>query len=169
MAVSFAINWQKSTDACGGTQPTSSADKTKTNGNLFRWSGAPRIARQARSTDMDCELCKEDMLLFGDNNAFVRHDSNSLSKGHVLVVPRRHVADFFDMTWEEKTSILALLDKAKAQISREHSPDGYNIGVNIGKAAGQARMHVHVHLIPRYAGDVADPRGGIRCVLTKGK
>jgi diadenosine tetraphosphate (Ap4A) HIT family hydrolase len=118
---------------------------------------------------MDCELCKEDMLLFGDDNAYARYDSNSLSKGHVLVVPRRHVADFFDMTWEEKSSILTLLDKAKAQISREHSPDGYNIGVNIGKAAGQSRMHVHVHLIPRYAGDVANPSGGIRCVLAKGK
>jgi diadenosine tetraphosphate (Ap4A) HIT family hydrolase len=118
---------------------------------------------------MDCELCKEDLLLFGDENAYARYDSNSLSKGHVLVVPRRHVADFFDMTWEEKTSILTLLDKAKAQISREHSPDGYNIGVNIGKAAGQSRMHVHVHLIPRYAGDVANPSGGIRCVLAKGK
>ena len=116
---------------------------------------------------MDCGLCKEDMLLFGDDNAYARYDSNSLSKGHVLVVPRRHVADFFDMTWEEKTSILTLLDKAKAQISREHSPDGYNIGVNIGKAAGQSRMHVHVHLIPRYAGDVANPSGGIRCVLAK--
>jgi len=114
---------------------------------------------------VECELCSEQMVLFGDDNAYVRHDNNSLSKGHVLVVPRRHVADFFDMTWAEKTSVLAMLDRAKAQISREHSPDGFNIGVNIGKAAGQSRMHVHVHLIPRYAGDVADPSGGIRCVL----
>jgi diadenosine tetraphosphate (Ap4A) HIT family hydrolase len=114
---------------------------------------------------MDCELCKEEMTLFGDDYAFVRYDNNSLSKGHVLVVPRRHVADFFEMTWAEKTSVLALLDRAKAEISREHSPDGYNIGVNIGEAAGQSRMHVHVHLIPRYAGDVATPNGGIRCVL----
>ena len=87
----------------------------------------------------------------------------------MLIVPRRHVADFFEMTWEEKTSVLALLDKARAEISRKHAPDGYNIGVNIGKAAGQSRMHVHVHLIPRYAGDVADPSGGIRCVLSGNK
>ena len=113
---------------------------------------------------MECELCKEQMTLFGDNNAYVRYD-----KGHVIVVPRRHVADFFDMTQEEKNSVIALLDRAKAQISGEHSPDGYNIGVNIGKAAGQSRMHVHVHLIPRYAGDVADPSGGIRCVLARGR
>lgn len=118
---------------------------------------------------MECELCREQMTLFADENAFVRYDSNSLSKGHVLVVPRRHVADFFEMTWEEKTSVLALLDKARAEISREHSPDGYNIGVNIGKAAGQSRMHVHVHLIPRYVGDVTDPSGGVRCVLSRGR
>lgn len=115
---------------------------------------------------MDCELCKDDMALFGDQNAFVRHDNNSLSKGHVLVVPRRHVADFFEMTWAEKTSVLALLDKAKHHMMSEYSPAGYNIGVNVGKAAGQSRMHVHVHLIPRYVGDVEDPSGGIRCVLT---
>ncbi len=114
---------------------------------------------------MDCELCRSDMALFGDDHAFVRYDNNSLSKGHVLVIPRRHVADFFDMTSAEKASVLALLDKAKAHVSEGHSPDGYNIGVNIGKAAGQSRMHVHVHLIPRYTGDVADPSGGIRCVL----
>jgi diadenosine tetraphosphate (Ap4A) HIT family hydrolase len=60
-----------------------------------------------------------------------------------------------------------LLDRAKADIALENSPDGYNIGVNIGKAAGQSRMHVHVHLIPRYVGDVADPSGGIRCVLSR--
>jgi diadenosine tetraphosphate (Ap4A) HIT family hydrolase len=116
---------------------------------------------------MDCELCSADMALFGDENAFVRYDNNSLSKGHILVVPRRHVADFFEMTWAEKMSIIALLDRAQANISREHSPDGYNIGVNIGKAGGQSRMHVHVHLIPRYVGDVADPSGGIRCVLSR--
>ena len=112
-----------------------------------------------------CELCTPDMVLIEHELAYVRYDNNSLSKGHVLVVPRRHVADFFDMTSEEKAAIVDLLDQAKAQIARAHSPDGYNIGVNIGRAGGQSRMHVHVHLIPRYAGDVADPRGGIRCVL----
>jgi diadenosine tetraphosphate (Ap4A) HIT family hydrolase len=92
---------------------------------------------------MDCELCNAETALFSDDNAFVRYDNNSLSKGHVLVVPRRHVADFFEMTWPEKTSIIALLDRAKA------------------------RMHVHIHLIPRYVGDVSDPSGGIRCVLSR--
>jgi diadenosine tetraphosphate (Ap4A) HIT family hydrolase len=114
-----------------------------------------------------CELCTPDMFLFGDEYAYVRYDNNSLNHGHVLVIPRRHVSSFFDMTWAEKASVLTLLDRAKVEIEKQHSPDGYNIGVNIGRAGGQSRMHVHVHLIPRYAGDVADPRGGIRCVLTQ--
>ena len=97
--------------------------------------------------------------------AYVRYDNNALSRGHVLVIPRRHVPSFFDMTTEEQSAVLGLLNEAQRLIQRNHSPDGYNIGVNIGKAGGQSRMHVHVHLIPRYAGDVADPGGGIRCVL----
>src|SRR6187402_1136957 len=112
-----------------------------------------------------CELCRLDQVLFEAEDAYVRYDNNALSRGHVLVVPRRHVADFFEMTAAEKASVIKLLDKAKAFIAAEHKPDGYNIGVNVGRAGGQSRMHVHVHLIPRYAGDVADPSGGIRCVL----
>jgi len=61
--------------------------------------------------------------------------------------------------------VLELLTAAQRTIQAEHRPDGYNIGVNVGKAAGQSRMHVHVHLIPRFSGDVPDPSGGIRCVL----
>jgi diadenosine tetraphosphate (Ap4A) HIT family hydrolase len=112
-----------------------------------------------------CELCARDQLVIENALAYVRHDSNSLSRGHVLIVPKRHVASFFDMTPEEQSAINALLREAQAMIQEAHAPDGYNIGVNVGKAAGQARMHVHVHLIPRYTGDVPDPRGGIRCVL----
>jgi diadenosine tetraphosphate (Ap4A) HIT family hydrolase len=117
----------------------------------------------------NCELCRLDQVLFEANDAYVRYDNNALSRGHVLVVPRRHVADFFEMTATEKASVIELLDRAKAFIAEEHSPDGYNIGVNVGRAGGQSRMHVHVHLIPRYTGDVADPRGGIRCVLANRK
>jgi diadenosine tetraphosphate (Ap4A) HIT family hydrolase len=115
----------------------------------------------------DCELCQPESVLLESSVAYVRYDSNSLSRGHVLVVPRRHVASYFEMTFEEKTEVLALLDRAQSAITADHAPDGYNIGVNIGRAAGQNRMHVHVHLIPRYRGDVVDPSGGIRCVLSK--
>ena len=114
-----------------------------------------------------CELCARAEVLLENGLAYVRFDNNSLSRGHVLVIPKRHVADFFDMTPAEQSAVLDLLNEAQRLIQRDHSPDGYNIGVNVGKAGGQARMHVHVHLIPRYAGDVPDPSGGIRRVLAK--
>jgi diadenosine tetraphosphate (Ap4A) HIT family hydrolase len=112
-----------------------------------------------------CELCTPNEVVFQNALAYVRYDSKSLSRGHVLIIPKRHVANFFDMSTEEQSAILALLNQAYESNLAQLSPDGYNIGVNIGKAGGQSRMHVHVHLIPRYSGDVPDPRGGIRCVL----
>ena len=114
-----------------------------------------------------CELCTLGEVLFENALAYVRYDNNSLSRGHVLAIPKRHVSSFFDMTAEEQSAVLGLLNEAQRSIEKQYSPDGYNIGVNIGKAGGQSRVHVHVHLIPRYAGDVPDPRGGIRCVLAK--
>lgn len=116
-----------------------------------------------------CELCDPQAVLAENELAYARPDGRSLSRGHALVVPKRHVASFFEMTSQEQDAVLELLRRIQSQVEREHSPDGYNIGVNVGKAAGQNRMHVHVHLIPRYAGDVEDPSGGVRCVLSKSR
>jgi diadenosine tetraphosphate (Ap4A) HIT family hydrolase len=113
----------------------------------------------------ECELCIPSSVLSENELAYVRPDSHSLSRGHVIAVPKRHVADFFEMTPQEQVAVLELLREARHRVGSEHSPDGYNIGVNIGHAAGQSRMHVHVHLIPRYLGDVPNPKGGVRCVL----
>ena len=99
--------------------------------------------------------------------AYARYDSNSLAPGHVIVVPRRHVADFFEMTAAEQAAVMDLLQRARRVIAEKHAPDDYNVGIDIGKAAGQSRMHVHVHLIPRYQGDVPDPASGVRCVLKR--
>ena len=116
-----------------------------------------------------CELCTPSEVLLENELAYARTDNSALSPGHMLVIPKRHVASFFDMTADEQGAVLALLNQAQSLVQKRHAPDGYNIGANIGKAAGQSRMHVHVHLIPRYAGDVPDPRGGIRCVLSGAK
>ena len=112
-----------------------------------------------------CELCTPQSVLSENALAYLRTDNHSLSPGHVLAVPKRHVADFFEMTSEEQVAILELLRAAHQLALSQYSPDGFNIGVNVGRAAGQSRMHVHVHLIPRYLGDVPDPKGGVRCVL----
>jgi len=115
----------------------------------------------------DCELCTPEGVLVENELGYAGLERNSLSRGHVVVVPRRHVADFFALTPAEQAALGKLLNQARAIIQDRHSPDGYNIGVNVGRAAGQSRMHVHVHLIPRYVGDVADPSGGVRCVLAR--
>lgn len=112
-----------------------------------------------------CELCTPEDVVLEKSLVYARYDSNALSRGHVLVIPRRHVASFFDLTAEEQAEVLQLLNEAQRLVATKFSPDGYNIGVNVGKAAGQNRMHVHVHLIPRYAGDMRDPSGGVRRVL----
>jgi superfamily II DNA or RNA helicase/diadenosine tetraphosphate (Ap4A) HIT family hydrolase len=92
-------------------------------------------------------------------------DAYPVSPGHALVVPLRHVATWFEATAEERLEIVQAVDRAKEEIERRHAPDGYNIGINVGAAAGQTVFHLHVHVIPRYAGDVPDPRGGIRHVI----
>lgn len=114
-----------------------------------------------------CELCTPQDVVCENALAYACREKNALSRGHVIVVPKRHVADFFAMTTAEQAALLSLLSEARKTIQEKHSPDGYNIGANVGAAAGQSRMHVHFHLIPRYKGDVADPRGGIRSVLKR--
>jgi diadenosine tetraphosphate (Ap4A) HIT family hydrolase len=92
-------------------------------------------------------------------------DAFPVSKGHTLLVPRRHVATFFDASPEEHAALFAAVVVAKRTLDAELHPDGYNVGFNCGAAAGQTVMHAHVHIIPRYAGDMADPRGGVRGVI----
>ncbi len=97
--------------------------------------------------------------------AFAIRDGFPASPGHTLIVPRRLVATWFEATREEQVAMLELLDVVKAQLDAELQPDGYNIGINTGAAAGQTVMHLHMHLIPRFHGDVPDPRGGVRHVI----
>ena len=97
--------------------------------------------------------------------AFAIRDGFPVSPGHTLIVPRRLVATWFEATREEQVAMLELVDVVKTQLDAELQPDGYNIGINAGAAAGQTVMHLHLHLIPRFAGDVPDPRGGVRHVI----
>jgi diadenosine tetraphosphate (Ap4A) HIT family hydrolase len=111
-----------------------------------------------------CRIPREQILIDGPL-AVAARDSYPVSKGHTLIIPRRHVASFFETTEEERQAMLKLLDEAKAALDKELKPDGYNIGINGGAAAGQTVMHLHIHLIPRYAGDRPDPRGGVRWII----
>jgi diadenosine tetraphosphate (Ap4A) HIT family hydrolase len=97
--------------------------------------------------------------------ALVIRDGFPISPGHTLIIPRRHVGSFFDISEEEREWLLCLLDRAKADLDEMFHPDGYNVGTNDGTAAGQTVPHSHIHLIPRYQGDREDPRGGVRWII----
>ena len=97
--------------------------------------------------------------------AIARFDDFPVSKGHLEVIPKRHVKDWWEATTEERLAIINLLDEAKKIIDEKYKPVAYNIGMNLGEQAGQSVMHLHVHLIPRYDGDVPNPRGGVRGVI----
>jgi len=88
-----------------------------------------------------------------------------VSPGHALIVPRRHEADFFSLSDAEQAAMMALLPEVRRRIAGDFAPDAYNLGVNAGRLAGQTIMHTHLHVIPRYVGDVDEPRGGVRWVL----
>jgi diadenosine tetraphosphate (Ap4A) HIT family hydrolase len=98
-------------------------------------------------------------------HGLIIRDAYPISVGHTLVVPRRHVGSFFDLSSDERADLLDLLDVAKVNLDRELRPQAYNIGINDGVAAGQTVPHLHIHLIPRYDGDRVDPRGGIRWII----
>lgn len=114
-----------------------------------------------------CPFCEFDprRIVFTDELVFAIWDAFPVSDGHLLVIPHRHVANWFDATEAEQFAILRGLEKGRRVVLERHSPGGFNIGVNIGTVAGQTIPHLHVHLMPRYSGDVADPCGGVRHVI----
>jgi diadenosine tetraphosphate (Ap4A) HIT family hydrolase len=116
---------------------------------------------------VNCPFCNPtpDEIVAENVLCYARRDRYPVSRGHLLVIPFRHIPDFFSMTPEEREAVLALVTLCKDLIGSEFSPGGYNIGFNVGEAAGQTVMHCHCHVIPRYVGDVPDARGGIRGVV----
>lgn len=117
---------------------------------------------------MDCPFCnlKED-ILFENEFALAFFDSFPVSKGHCLVIPKRHVETYFDLSDEEMSAIFEISQKVKQYLDDKYRPDGYNVGFNVLEAGGQSVMHAHMHIIPRYKGDADNPRGGIRKVIRK--
>jgi diadenosine tetraphosphate (Ap4A) HIT family hydrolase len=114
------------------------------------------------------EIPKRDKIYTG-KNFFIIKDRFPVSPGHCLIITKDPKTDYFHLSENERSELLLLINKAKEIIEEEHKPDGYNIGMNCGEAAGQTVMHFHCHVIPRYKGDMKNPRGGIRhCIEGKG-
>ena len=113
-----------------------------------------------------CPFCQIDTsrILLANGIAVAIGDGYPVSPGHSLIIPRRHIASIFEATAAEQAALWEMVVKTRELLQAERQPDGFNIGINDGKAAGQTVMHLHIHLIPRYAGDITDPRGGVRWV-----
>lgn len=127
-----------------------------------------KIQEEKRDPNNPCLFCRDPRGVSLENElAYSARDSYAVSPGHTLVVPRRHVASFFDLTPNEVNACMALIADERKLLDEAFKPDGYNIGVNIGAAAGQSIFHVHIHIIPRYKGDVENPQGGVRHVIPK--
>ena len=117
-----------------------------------------------------CLFCniKKSGLDHENNLAYVSYDSYPVSKYHCLIIPKRHMKDFLDLTNEELISCNDLIKLMKDEIYlKDKSVKGFNLGTNIGKVSGQSILHCHFHLIPRREGDVENPQGGVRSVIPK--
>ena len=118
--------------------------------------------------EKDCPFCLNNLtseIILENNFSYAIYDKFPVSKGHILIIPKQHNSNYFDLSLEEQKECLILLNNAKKILDKEFKPDGYNIGININKDAGQTIWHAHIHLIPRYNGDVEEPRGGVRGVI----
>lgn len=112
----------------------------------------------------DCLFCNYDRSKYIAENhvAMAIFDNFPVNEGHALIIPKRHFANFFEATPDEVVAIYDLLHKVKEIVEEKYKPTGFNVGVNVGADGGQTIMHLHVHLIPRYKGDVENPKGGVR-------
>lgn len=113
-----------------------------------------------------CIFCNPAREILAENpHAVAVLDGHPVSAGHALVLPRRHVMTIWELDAAEYAACFGLVPQLRALLDTRYSPDGYTVGVNCGEAAGQSVWHAHVHVIPRYRGDVPSPRGGVRNVI----
>lgn len=123
-----------------------------------------------RNSSNKCLFCnphKNIRLITESATAYAIFDGYPVSKGHALLVPKRHVANYFELPFKEQSACWLMANKVQEILSKEFEPDGFNVGININKDAGQNMMHASIHIIPRYQGDVAGNKGGMRSVIPK--
>lgn len=134
------------------------------NCEIYEYQHYNQIKREA----CDCPFCNLNPnveLISETATAVAFFDSFPVNKGHTLIIPKRHIASYFDLSIHEQRALWLLVNRCKEIIEKRFNPDGFNVGINVNEAAGQSIFHVHIHLIPRYKGDVENPRGGVRGVI----
>jgi diadenosine tetraphosphate (Ap4A) HIT family hydrolase len=125
-----------------------------------------------RNSSNNCIFCnphKNLTILTESATAYAMLDGYPVSKGHVLIVPKRHIANYFELPFKEQSACWFMVNKVQEMLSKEFQPDGFNVGININREAGQTMMHANIHIIPRYQGDAVAAKGGMRYVIPKRK
>lgn len=123
---------------------------------------------QLKHNDSDCPFCNPDserMLISEIATAYAIFDKYPISEGHALIIPKRHIPNYFDLSFKEQSACWLLVNRVKTILQNQFNPEGFNVGINVNAEAGQTVFHAHIHLIPRYKGDVENPRGGIRQII----
>ena len=113
----------------------------------------------------NCPFCSKSEFILENEFWICIYDNYPVSKGHTLIIPKRHFNDYFLTTEVERSSFDKILFDVKEHLDKEYSPDGYNVGFNVNEEGGQSIFHCHIHVIPRYRGDIENPRGGVRGVI----
>ena len=114
-----------------------------------------------------CNIKKSDKIICESEHVIAFLDLYPVTPGHTLIIPKEHVINYFDISPAIQNEIWNLVNRCKEILDNTYHPNGYNIGININKSAGQTILHTHIHLIPRYTGDTQDPKGGVRGVIAE--
>ncbi len=153
---------QKPTYQCIVKLPYKTVYKNE-NVEIYEYSHYNQIKRKG-----DCPFCNPEStreLILESATAYAIYDKYPVNQGHALIIPKRHCSNYFQLSFKEQSACWYVLNKTQKVLTEKFKPDGFNIGININNAAGQTIPHVHVHLIPRYDGDIKDPEGGVRGVI----
>jgi diadenosine tetraphosphate (Ap4A) HIT family hydrolase len=132
---------------------------------LYQYNHFNKLPRKEGETCPFCKLSRRVEIICETATCVAFYDGYPVSPGHALIIPKRHVANYFDLTNHEREAMNVVLQYVKQKVDERFHPDGYNVGININEAAGQSVFHCHMHLIPRYKGDVPNPKGGVRGVI----
>ena len=132
---------------------------------IYQYNHFNKLERMEGETCPFCRLSRRVEIICETATCVAFYDGYPVSPGHALIIPKRHVASYFDLTNHDCEAMNVMLQYVRQKVEERYHPDGFNVGINIGEAAGQSVFHCHMHLIPRYKGDVPNPKGGVRGVI----
>ena len=159
---------QKQTYQCNVKLAYKSIFKNE-NCEIYEYKHYNQLKRKENPTCPFCNPDSERELIVESATSYAMFDKFPVSNGHALIIPKKHCDDYFELTFREQSACMFMLNTVKEILKKTLNPDGFNVGINVGEAAGQTVPHVHIHLIPRYKGDVKEPRGGVRGVIPEKK